>query len=73
VHGTANVFEASLLVRLTDAAGVVLYGQAQMASSGTGTRGTFDFTVEATDATPGTRSGEFTIRTLRSGSITSTL
>jgi germination protein M len=54
VHGTANVFEATFMVRLTDADGQVLYEHFQMATSGTGTRGTFDFTLDATMAAHGT-------------------
>jgi hypothetical protein len=53
VYGTANVFEAQFVVRLTDVAGTVLYEGPQMATSGTGTRGTFDFTIRPTVTTPG--------------------
>jgi germination protein M len=53
VHGTANVFEATFMVRLSDATGRVLYEHNQMATSGTGTRGTFDFVIEVGAATPG--------------------
>lgn len=54
VHGTANVFEALFMVRLTDPAGHVLYEHNQMATSGTGTRGTFDFTLDVAVSTHGT-------------------
>lgn len=53
VHGTANVFEAAFMVRLTDAAGNVVAEGPQMATSGTGTRGTFDLTIETVGATAG--------------------
>lgn len=52
--GTANVFEAVFMIRLTDAAGTTFYEQPAMATSGTGTRGTFDITIEATPAAHGT-------------------
>jgi hypothetical protein len=44
--GTANTFEATFMVRLTDATGTVLVEQYAMATSGSGTRGTFDVTLE---------------------------
>ena len=50
VHGTANVFEAAFMVRLTDGGGNVVYEGPQMATSGTGTRGTFDLTIATTGA-----------------------
>jgi germination protein M len=53
VHGTANVFEAMFMVRLTDAAGNVLHEGSHMATSGTGTRGTFDLTIDTRGATAG--------------------
>ncbi|MFJ8692785.1 GerMN domain-containing protein [Streptomyces roseolilacinus] len=43
--GTANTFEASFGLRLTDAAGRTAAKVHGMASSGSGTRGTFDLTV----------------------------
>ncbi|CAL9591958.1 Gmad2 immunoglobulin-like domain-containing protein [Streptomyces sp. enrichment culture] len=45
VRGTANTFEASFGLRLTDAAGRTAAQAHGMASSGTGTRGTFDLTL----------------------------
>jgi germination protein M len=46
VWGTANVFEAVLNAKLLDAAGSVIAGPVTInASSGTGTRGTFDVTI----------------------------
>ena len=42
VAGTANVFEATFLLELTDASGKVVVQQTAMATSGSGTRGTFD-------------------------------
>jgi hypothetical protein len=53
VHGTANVFEAAFMVRLTDAGGNVVDEGPQMATSGTGTRGTFDLTIDTVGATAG--------------------
>ena len=46
ITGTANVFEAVFMIRLQTASGDVLYEHNAMATSGTGTRGTFDVTVE---------------------------
>jgi hypothetical protein len=54
VYGTANVFEATFVVRITDPTGHQLYEHFQMATSGTGTRGTFDFTIDVATATHGT-------------------
>ncbi len=53
VSGTSNVFEATFMVRVVDAGGTTRYEHFQMATSGTGTRGTFDFTVDVTGSTPG--------------------
>lgn len=54
VTGTANVFEAQFTVELTDASGRVLAHQPVHATSGSGTRGTFDTIVHYTLATAGT-------------------
>jgi hypothetical protein len=56
VQGSANVFEAVFRLRLTDPAGAVLADVRVTASSGTGTRGTFDVSVpyHATRAGTGT-------------------
>jgi hypothetical protein len=48
VSGTANVFEASFLVTLFDASGDELFGGPVMATSGSGTRGTFETTIQYT-------------------------
>lgn len=53
VSGTSNVFEATFMVRVVDVGGTTRYEHFQMATSGTGTRGTFDFTVDVTGSTPG--------------------
>jgi germination protein M len=45
VRGTANTFEAMFQLNVTDGEGLIVYDQPQMASSGTGTRGTFDVTA----------------------------
>jgi len=45
VTGSANVFEAQFQAELTDATGAVLARQTVHATSGTGTRGTFDTTL----------------------------
>jgi hypothetical protein len=48
VTGTANTFEATFQVRLTNAAGARVYDHSATATSGSGTRGTFDETVTFT-------------------------
>ncbi len=45
VRGSANTFEAAFRLRITDAGGRTLADVPVTASSGTGTRGTFDVTV----------------------------
>ncbi len=44
--GSANTFEATFIVRLTDASGTVVLEQPVMATSGSGTRGSFDVTLD---------------------------
>jgi spore germination protein GerM len=46
IHGTANTFEAVFQLQVLDADGNLLIDEPVMATSGTGTRGTFDITVE---------------------------
>lgn len=53
VYGSANVFEAAFAVRVTDTTGRTLVERPVTATSGTGTRGTFDTTLRFTVATPG--------------------
>lgn len=48
--GTANTFEASFIVRVKDINGNVVIEEPAMASSGTGTRGTFDLPIVYPDA-----------------------
>jgi hypothetical protein len=45
ITGTANTFEASFVVNVTDGEGLIVYDEPAMATSGTGTRGTFDITA----------------------------
>jgi spore germination protein GerM len=54
VTGTANTFEAGLQLRLTGPDGAVLFDHFGTATSGTGTRGTYDETVTFTTAGHGT-------------------
>ena len=49
VTGTANTFEATFDYELRDSAGKVVDSNFVTATSGTGTRGTFDFTTKAVD------------------------
>ena len=50
VHGTANTFEATFDVRLLDAAGKTLVQKVVTATSGSGTRGTYETTLTFSDA-----------------------
>jgi germination protein M len=45
VSGTANTFEAVFQLNVTDGEGLIVYDEPQMATSGTGTRGTFEVTA----------------------------
>ncbi|WP_196217964.1 Gmad2 immunoglobulin-like domain-containing protein [Streptomyces blattellae] len=56
VWGSANTFEATLRLKITDAAGRTVANPYVTATSGTGTRGTFDVTIpyKATRSGPGT-------------------
>jgi len=54
VHGTANTFEAAFMLQILDTDGTILIEQPMMATSGTGTRGTFDTTIEF-NAQPGSQ------------------
>ena len=49
VTGTANTFEATFQYELVDSAGKVVDKNFVTATSGTGTRGTFDFTTKKVD------------------------
>ena len=55
VTGTANVFEAVFSISVVDAAGMTIADERVQATAGTGTRGTFDATVEfnPSEAGPG--------------------
>lgn len=55
ITGTANVFEAVFRVNIVDYDGLIIADKVVMATSGTGTRGTFDVTVpyKLTKAGPG--------------------
>jgi hypothetical protein len=48
VHGSANTFEAVLRLQVTDWDGRIVADVTTMATSGTGTRGTFDVTIPYT-------------------------
>jgi germination protein M len=48
ITGTANVFEAVFRINIVDWDGLIIADEVVMASSGTGTRGTFDVTVPFT-------------------------
>jgi hypothetical protein len=53
VTGTANVFEAVFRVNVVDWDGLIIADEVVTASSGTGTRGTFDATIPFEIASPG--------------------
>jgi len=59
ITGTANVFEAQFQAELTDAAGNVLATEPIRATSGSGTRGTFDATLAF--STPETGAATLTV------------
>lgn len=46
VTGTANVFEAVFRINIVDGGGLIIADERVQASSGTGTRGTFDVTIK---------------------------
>lgn len=52
VSGTANTFEAQLMVRVRDGEGNTLVSESAMATSGSGTRGTFNETLRFSATTP---------------------
>lgn len=45
IRGTANTYEATFRIQITDADGRIIASQTVMATSGSGTRGTFDVTI----------------------------
>lgn len=49
LRGTANVFEATVSIEVRDESGAVVYEGFTTATSGTGTRGTFDTTIPLQD------------------------
>jgi hypothetical protein len=51
--GTSNTFVAAFMVRVLDSSGNTIAEQPAMATSGTGTRGTFDFSITFPDASAG--------------------
>jgi len=53
ITGTANTFEATFQITVTDSAGKTVYDHFATATSGSGTRGTFDESVTFSGATPG--------------------
>ncbi len=48
ITGTANVFEAVFRINIVNWDGLIIADKVVMASSGTGTRGTFDVTIPFT-------------------------
>jgi immunoglobulin-like protein involved in spore germination/sporulation and spore germination protein len=53
LRGTANTFEATFVVHVVDAAGTVVKQQVATATSGSGTRGSFDLSVPFSVTRPG--------------------
>ena len=62
VTGTANTFEATFQYEVVDMGGSVIDGNVVTATSGTGTRGTFDFTTGAFDDISALRLFEFSAK-----------
>jgi len=52
VSGTANTFEAQLMIRVRDASGASLVDQSVTATSGSGTRGIFNETIDFANESP---------------------
>ena len=71
--GTANTFEATFQIRIVDATGNTVYEHFATATSGTGTRGTFDETVTFTTTNHGV--GTFSVfeRSAKDGSEINTV
>lgn len=53
ITGTANTFEATFRIDVTDGEGLIVYDEPAMATSGTGTRGTFDVSASFEVPRPG--------------------
>ena len=53
ITGSANTFEATFIVNVTDGEGLIVYDESATATSGTGTRGTFDLTATFEVPRPG--------------------
>ena len=53
ITGTANTFEAAFRINVTDGEGLIVYDEPAMATSGSGTRGTFDVTADFEVPRPG--------------------
>ncbi len=53
LKGTSNTFEATMQIEIIDAAGEVIYRDFATATSGTGTRGTFDEAIDVDIQTEG--------------------
>jgi len=53
ITGSANTFEATFIVNVTDGEGLIVYDEPATATSGTGTRGTFDLTATFEVPRPG--------------------
>jgi germination protein M len=53
ITGTANTFEAVFQINIVDAAGLIVYDHFAMATSGSGTRGTFDEEITYEITRPG--------------------
>ena len=53
ITGSANTFEATFIVNVTDGEGLIVYDEPATATSGSGTRGTFDLTATFEVPRPG--------------------
>jgi hypothetical protein len=68
VTGTANTFEATFILNVVDAEGLIVYDHFVTATSGTGTRGTFDTTATFEVPNPGNGSVIVFERSAKDGS-----
>lgn len=68
IVGTANTYEAHLRIEITDWDGRIVASQAVMATSGSGTRGTFDVTIPYTTARSGSGEIVTSVQSAKDGS-----
>ncbi len=68
VSGTANTYEAEFVLEITDADGLIIAEQQVMATSGSGTRGEFEATIEWSGGASGAGAVIASVRSAKDGS-----